>query len=117
MTAESPHDRIEDDLPLLVGGGLAPERAAELREHLASCSACAGRYWDLVDVRDLLAETTAADPRPPAGAILLRESLALPASPGRPVSRPWRPLAALEKGFLPPDPQSSAGAGASLKLC
>ena len=72
MTAEPHHAQLLEDLPLLVGDGLASERKAEVRDHLASCSGCLTRYFEFVNTANALRRAAAEDPHPPDGAALLR---------------------------------------------
>jgi anti-sigma factor RsiW len=77
MIAEPHHDQLVNDLPLLVGDGLAAERKAVVRDHLATCAGCLTRYFEFVDAEGALRRAAAEDPHPPDGAVLLRGRLGL----------------------------------------
>ena len=85
---------IEEDLSALIDEELAPEREAELREHLGTCDRCARRLEELCNVDLVLASLPAPEVRSNLRAQLaqrLAEHERGEAAPARAEGRPRRP--------------------------
>ncbi|MDR7537862.1 MAG: zf-HC2 domain-containing protein [Armatimonadota bacterium] len=65
------HHRVEQQLSAYLDGELTPDRAAEVREHLAGCAACQADLQALRAVKRLLGALRAPEPAPDLEAAIL----------------------------------------------
>jgi predicted anti-sigma-YlaC factor YlaD len=84
-------DHVRTDIGAYVLGGLEPEEAAAVREHLASCSACAEEHASVAGLPRLLAlAAPMAEAGPPAPALEERVLDAVASERPRPAARTRR---------------------------
>jgi len=88
-------EHVRQDLGGYVLGGLEPEEEAAVREHLATCSACAAEHASLAGIPTLLSLAgPMAEAGPPAAALEERVLDAIASQRPRPAQRRrrlWRP--------------------------